>query len=232
MNGWGEEMRSFLMACFLLAWSLADAQTAALRFDVGAVDKTADPCADFYQYACGGWLKHNPIPGNRAYWAVFQQMRDVNRKRVAAILEESSKGDGNSPERSADEKRIGDYYGSCMDEKTIEGKDLAPLQAELNKIDAMKNKDDLAAELGRLHGLGTDAIFSAYSDQQLADATQVILYLDQSMLNLPEVSYYTSDEAEMVKARAGYRAHLQQEFELLGEKPERAAVAAEDVVKI
>jgi putative endopeptidase len=219
-----------ILAC---AWCCAQTN-GTLRFDIGAVDKSADPCGDFYQYACGGWMKHNPIPSNRAYWAVFQQMRDVNQKRVAAILEESAEGARNSEETpgSADRKRIGDYYRSCMDEKSIEAKDLGPLRAELEKIDAIRNVNDLATEVGRLQGLGTDALFGAYPDQKLEDATQVILYLDQSGLNLPEVGYYTSDDGDMVKARAGYRAHLQWEFELLGEKPEHAAAAADDVVKI
>ena len=188
---------------------------------------------DFYQYACGGWLKHNPVPPNRAYSAVFQQMREINQKRVAAILEESAKEARNSfGTNSADETRIGDYYGSCMDETAIEGKDLGSLRAEFGKIDAIRNVNDLASEAGHLHTLGSDAIFGASADQTLLDATQVILYLDQSGLNLPEVGYYTSDEAEMVKARAGYRAHLQTVFALIGENPEQAAAAADDVLKI
>ena len=188
---------------------------------------------DFYQYACGGWLKHNPVSPNRAYSAVFQQMREMNQKRVAAILEESAKESRNSfGTNSADEIRIGDYYGSCVDETAIEGKDLGPLRAELGKIDAIRNVNDLASEAGHLHTLGSDAIFGASADQKLTDATQVILYLDQSALNLPEIGYYTSDEAEMVKARAGYRAHLQAVFALIGENPEQAAAAADDVLKI
>ena len=225
----------FLWALLLAACTGCSGQTTgSLRFDIDAVDKSADPCTDFYQYACGSWLKHNPVAPNRAYSAVFQQMRDVNQKRVAAILEESADGARNSAggTGSADEKRIGNYYGSCMDEKAIEGKDLATLRGELDKIDAIRNLNDLAAEVGRLHGLGTEAVFGAYADQKLVDATQVILYLDQSGLNLPEVGYYTSDEAEMVKARAEYRAHLQRVFALIGENPEQAAAAADDVLKI
>lgn len=201
--------------------------TDTLRFDIHAVDASADPCADFYQYACGGWLKSHPIPADRSYIALFQQMRDLNQKRVAAILDHAAR-----EPKSKDEQKIGDYYSSCLDESALEQKDLDALQPELQKIDAIKNVNDLAIELARLHAFGADALFNTYSDQKLQDATQVIANLDQSGLNLPEPGYYTSDEADMVKARDDYRAHLQAEFKLIGESSEKAHASADDVIKV
>ena len=204
------------------------AQTSdKLKFDIHAVDMSADACADFYQYACGGWLKRNPIPADRPYSAVFQQMREINQTRVGEILERAA-----TEPATTDERKIGDYYASCMDEKTIEAKGLEPLQAELARISAINNPSELANEVARLHGFGSDALFSMSADQKLEDATQVIAYLDQSGLNLPEPGYYTSEDTELVKARAEYRAHLENEFRLLGESPEQAKAAAEDVMKI
>lgn len=201
--------------------------TDTLRFDVQAVDRSADPCADFYQYACGGWLKRNPIPADRSYWAVFQQMRDLNQRRVAAILDHAAHAPG-----SKDEQRIGDYYSSCLDQSALEDTGLKSLRAEFDRIDTLQNSVDLAEELARIHSLGSDALFSIGADQKLEDANQVIGYFDQSGLNLPEPGYYTSDDAENAKARAGYRAHLQTEFELIGESLERAQAAAGNVLKI
>ncbi|HXZ78751.1 MAG TPA: M13 family metallopeptidase, partial [Terriglobales bacterium] len=207
---------------------LCGAQTSeTLKFDSDAVDKSADACADFYQYACGGWLKRNPIPADRSYWSVFQQMREINQRRVSAILQRAASGP-----TSADERKIGDYYASCMDEKTIDAKGLGPLQAELARIDAINNTTDLAKEVARLHGFGADALFSMGANQGLEDARQVIAYLDQSGLNLPEPGYYTSEDNEIVKVRADYRAHLENEFGLLGDSPEQAKAGAEDVMKI
>jgi len=223
-------MRITAVALLLISLlsGLCGAQTSeTLKFDIEAVDKSADACSDFYQYACGGWLKRNPIPADRSYWSVFQQMREINQKRVSAILQRAA-----SEPTSADGRKIGDYYASCMDDKTIEAKGLGPLLPELARIDAISNSVDLAKEVARLHGFGADALFSMSANQKLEDATQVIAYLDQSGLNLPEPGYYTSDDAEIVKVRAAYRAHVENEFGLLGESPQQAKARAEDVMKI
>jgi len=200
-----------------------------LKFDIGAVDRSANPCANFYQFACGGWIAKNPIPADRPYWAVFQQMREINDRRIQNILEHAA---AVTPDRSANDQKIGDYYSSCADENTIEAKGLAPLRAELDRIRAISSRDDLASEVARLHEVGTDALFSVYADTRLSDASQVIFYVDQSQLNLPEPTYYTSNEPDSTKAHEGYRAHLEQIFELLGDQPGDAAAAASDVLRI
>ncbi len=202
---------------------------AELRFDIHAVDPSADACVDFYAYACGGWRASHPIPPNRSYTAVFQQMRELNDKRVREILEQAAEV---RPGRSKTEQQIGDYYASCTDTAGIEAKGLNALRADLARIDAIKSADDLADEIARLHRLGTEPLFSLSPDQRLENASQVIAYLDQSGLNLPEVSYYTSDDAAMVEARNGYRAHLEREFKLLGQSPPQAADSAGDVLRI
>jgi endothelin-converting enzyme/putative endopeptidase len=218
----------FIFALSTLAFAQTDAKSE-LKFDINAIDKSADPCTDFYQYACGGWLARNPIPADRPYWAVFQQMREINDRRIQDILEKAAV---ERSERSAEEQKIGDYYFSCMDEKTIEANGLKPLRPELERIAAMKTPSDLAREIAHLHGLGSDALFSLSVDQRLEDASQVIAYVDQSQLNLPEPSYYTSNEADSSKARAGYRSHLEKIFTLLGEDTKQASSAADDVMRI
>jgi endothelin-converting enzyme/putative endopeptidase len=199
----------------------------SLKFDIGALDKSADPCVDFYQYACGGWMAQHPIPSDRPYIAVFQQMRELNEARIKGILEKAAQP---SPTRTSAEQKIGDYYASCLDEKAIASKSGETLQAELARINAVNNADDLAEEVARLHMAGADAIFNFYADQKLHDASQVIAYLDQSGLNLPSPEYYISSEADMSKARAGYRTHLEKVFALLGHTQE--GTPAEDILRI
>jgi putative endopeptidase len=220
---------------FFSALLFSQAESPAdLKFDIKAIDTSANPCSDFYQFSCGGWLAHNPISADRSYSAVFQQMRDLNQKRVTEILEQAARraSDPKSTGLSQDERKIGDYYASCTDEKTIEKLGLDPLRAELDRIDAIKNSASLAEEIARLHTLGSDALFSAYSDQKLGDSTQVIPNIDQSGLNLPDPSYYLADNPEMQKNREAYRAHLEQEFVLLGNNQPQAAQGADDVIQI
>jgi len=200
---------------------------SALKFDINAVDKNADPCADFYQFACGGWVAHHSIPADRSYVAVFQQMRELNQARIKGILEKAADPKSTRP---SEEQKIGDYYAACMDEKTIESKSGETLRAELDHVDRIKNAGDLAEEVARLHMLGADAIFNIYADQKLHDASQVIAYLDQSGLNLPSSEYYTSSDAETGKAREGYRVHLEKVFRLLGRPQE--GTPADDVLGI
>jgi putative endopeptidase len=221
-----------LIFCFASLSRLSGSQTQSgtdLKFDINAVDHSVDPCRDFYQYACGVWMTRNPIPPERSSWAVYQQMRDLNQKQVTGILVRAAEGRG---ERLPEERKIGDYYASCADEKTIENKGLEPLSSMFDEIDKLKSAGDLARVIAQLHSLGTDALFSTYSDQKLHDATQVIAVLDQSQLNLPAPDYYFSDDPDMLKSRDGYRAHLEKEFGFLGKNRQDAASAAEDVLRI
>lgn len=109
--------------------------------DVTAMDKTIDPCVDFYTYSCGGWMKNNPIPPDQASWGTYSKLEDENRAQLRAILEEAAK---TSSPRDAAIQKIGDYYASCMDESAIEKLGARPLQPEFDRIAHLKSKQDFA----------------------------------------------------------------------------------------
>src|SRR6185437_5399256 len=116
--------------------------------DLNSMDKTADPCEDFYQYSCGGWMKDNPIPADQASWSVYGKLHQDNQRFLWGILDDLSKKNSG---RSANQQKIGDMFGSCMDEAAVEKAGAAPLKPQLEAIAALKNKKGLAGLLGKEH---------------------------------------------------------------------------------
>src|ERR1041385_5082891 len=195
-----------------------------LRFDVSAMDKTADPCSDFFQYACGNWVRNNPIPPDQSKWGRFSELQERNRDILREILEESAKP---NPARDTVTRQIGDYYAACMDEKGIEAKGIKPIEHELNQIAALKDKAQLAESLALLHRTGTGAVFDFSSGQDFKDSTAVIAQVDQGGIGLPDRDYYLKEDPESIEIRHKYVAHLKKMFELAGERPEQAAADAD-----
>jgi endothelin-converting enzyme/putative endopeptidase len=213
-----------------LAAASALAQSAKTPgFDISAIDKTANACTDFYQYACGTWMKNNPIPSDQAIWGRFNELQERNREILHQILEKASVQD---PHRDATGQKIGDFYSSCMDEKAIDAKGLAPIRPELDRIAALPDKKALTGEIVRLHQQGVDAVFSFGSGQDFKDSTEVIAQADQGGLGLPDRDYYFRTDPKSVELRKQYVAHVQKVFELLGDPPAQAAARAQTVMEI
>src|SRR5690242_9488273 len=130
------------LASFIVASALAFAQKSP-GFDPAALDRTADPCVNFYQYACGGWMTANPIPGDQSRWGRFNVLQERNRTILQSILEGVSM---NKAGRTVVEQQIGDYYSACMDEKTIDAKGVGPIKADLDRIALLNNKAGITDE--------------------------------------------------------------------------------------
>jgi putative endopeptidase len=193
------------------------------------MDTTANPCVDFYQYACGTWMANNPIPADQSTWSIGNELRDRNRGVLRGILEKASVND---PKRSAVEQKIGDFYASCMDEPAIDELGTKPLDPELKRIDAIKSKNEMLDALVRLHLLGVGVFFNFSSEPDTKNSTQMIANIDQGGLGLPDRDYYLKDDPKSVKLREQYVAHVQKMLELLGESPAKAAADAQAVLRI
>ncbi len=195
--------------------------------DPTAIDRGADPCADFFQYSCGNWLKENPVPADQSRWYRFSELDEHTRWVLRALLAEAAaERDRTSP----NERKIGDYYASCMDVPAIDAKGLAPLKGELDRVAALKDKAALPAEIARVHALGGNAAFIFGSGQDYTDAEKNVAVADQGGFSLPDRDYYLTDEFK--GERADYLRHLQKMFSFLGDSADKAAAEAAAVMKV
>ncbi len=222
-----------LPAVFLFFALASFAQSApsekAVGFSIDNIDKTLDPCVDFYQYACGNWMKNNEIPADRSSWASFVELDERNLVTLRDILEKASTG---GPNRSAVEQKIGDFYGACMDEKAANQKGLAPLQPELDRVAATKDKAGLIDVIARVHLIGPSPLFNFYSNSDLHNANQVIAYIDQGGLSLPDRDYYIKDDARMTDMRKHLVEYITETFTLSGQSAQPAGASAQTVMRI
>ncbi len=198
-------------------------------FDPTALDRSADPCANFYQYACGGWMAANPIPGDQSRWGRFNALRERNRTVLQSILEGVSL---NKPGRSVVEQEIGDYYAACMDEKFVDAKGLGSIKNDLDRIAFLNNKAAITDEVAHLYRIGSAPFFRFGSEQDAKDSTKVIAGLDQGGLGLPDRDYYLKTDEKSADLRKKYVAHVQRMLELAGVAPDAAAKKAEAVMAL
>ena len=198
-------------------------------FSVDNIDKTADPCTDFYQYACGNWMKTAEIPADQPEWVSFIEIDERNKVTLRDILEKAS---APNPGRSAIDQKTGDYYSSCMDEKAADTKGLEPLKPELARIAAVKDKAGLIDAIARVHLIGPNPLFRFYSNPDLHNADMVIAYVDQGGLTLPDRDYYIKDDAKMAEMRKHLVEYAAQMFTLAGETPQQAGESAQTVLRI
>jgi len=196
-----------------------------------ALDKSADPCVDFYQFACGGWMKNNPIPSDQSIWSRFGELAESNREKLRGILENAAHATVGG-KRDPNEQKIGDYYASCMDEAAIEKKGIAVLKPEFDRINAFKDKSALPDLIAHLHSQGINALFNFGSGADFKNAGQVIGQADQGGLSLPDRDYYTKDDPKSVELRKQYVEHVTSMFKLLGDPADKAAAEANAVMNV
>jgi putative endopeptidase len=235
-------MRRYLMAAALVALPLASAivatqvganqvarapaarETAAV--DVASLDRSVEPCNDFYQFACGSWMTSHPVPSDHSIWARFDELQERNDEALHRILEAAV------GTRTAETKQIGDYYYSCMDERGIEAKGTAPLDAELDAVTSLADRSKLPSLLARLHRIGVNAFFGFRSMPDTDNADVRIAVVGAGGLGLPDRDYYFRDDQKSADIRRQYVEHVSKMMSLLGSSADQADRAAATVMRL
>ncbi len=205
-------------------------------FDPTAIDASADPCEDFYQYACGGWHAENPMPADVSFWSrPYTQFSRRLEDYLRALIEDAAQ-DGSK--RTADQQKVGDYYSACLDTDAIEARGLVPLQTELALIDGMGSIDQLPTLLGVLDRslpYETDAVvgLNLYAGSDPVDGGQALrLWIDVSSLGLPGRDYYLDNGEKSEVLREQFQDHIAGMLRLLGEGESQAGDSAQAILAL
>jgi predicted metalloendopeptidase len=209
--------------------SPAPAEGTVTGLDPADLDRSVSACTDLNQFGNGGWLAANPLPADQSYWGSVSILFEQNRDRLHAILEAAA---ASPAAPGSDDRKIGDFWASCMDETAIEAAGAAPLKPELDRIAAIATPADLQAAIARLQTIGANAVFGFSFEQDRRNSKEVIAFAAQGGLGLPERDYYLKSDDESKALREKYTAHVARMFELLGDDSTRAAQAAKAVLEV
>jgi predicted metalloendopeptidase len=217
-----------LVAAYIVLSTSVSAQTssASSGVDLRAMDKAANPCQNFYQYACGNWIKGHPVPPEYSRWGRFNELQERNQEILKGILEDSSKHQNRSPI----DQKIGAFYEACMNEAAVDKAGYDPIKPGIERILALPNKEALAGEIANLQQQDADVFFTFRSTPDPDSSRMTIGDADQGGLGLPDKSYYIGPKDE--KLRTQYVDHISRMLQLIGRSPERAQADAKTILRI
>ncbi|MEO7731244.1 MAG: M13 family metallopeptidase [Kofleriaceae bacterium] len=200
---------------------------ASTGLDPEALDRTIDPCDDFYTFACGGWIAKTEVPADKPVaMRGFTDIEDRNRAYEHALLEQLRGDPGDDPIA----RTLGGFYGSCMDEPAIEKAGLAALRPQLAAIEGVRDPRSLSAAIGALQASGVTVLFALQPTQDASNAHAVIAELDQGGLGLPDRDYYVKGDEPTRALRAAYLTYVEGMLAALGHKAAHREAA--DVVAL
>lgn len=231
---------AFLAALALAAAPIVCAQTASApvplqampyspSLDLTSLDRTTDPCVDFYKFSCGGWQKLNPIPADQSSWSVYGKLTNLNQQFLWGILQDAAA----MKTRTPDQQKIGDYFAACMNTAAIDQQGFDPIKPALVQIDSLQTRPALVAALAPLqHVQAGSYFFESSTSQDALDSSVVIAELDPGGLGLPDRDYYLKTDPKSVKIREQYMAYIVHLLGVIGEPTDKAASDAAAILRV
>jgi putative endopeptidase len=207
---------------------LAQSQTKPI--DPANLDTTCAPCKDFFQYANGGWLKRSTIPGDQPRWGSFNELQEENYATLRDVLSEAAKNASSAKDPSL--RKLGIFYGTCMDSAAVEAAGIKPLQRHLAELDGIRSRQGVQTAIARLHRMGMPAAFLFQSVPDAKKSARTIAQVYQGGLGLPDRDYYLKQDSASAKLRREYIAHVTQMLQLSGLDKAKAERSARDIMRL
>ena len=215
----------------MMALAMTTAASAQLRSGISLadLDPTVRPADDFYEYACGGWMKANPLPAAYSRYGSFDRLAEDNNKRINGILKELQSN--TYPEGSVEQK-LSDLYKLAMDSVRRDREGVEPLMPLIRRLEAAKTKEQLFKEQLALMPYGESEMFVSYIAADDKNASQNILNIMQGGLTLGQKDYYLENDEATVKIREGFKKYIVRMFQLFGFKKAAAEKKMKNIMRI
>ncbi len=197
--------------------------------DPSSLDRSVDPCTDFYKFSCGGWEKKNPIPADQAGWSVYAKLTNDNQQFLWGILADDAKATNRTPVQ----QKVGDYFGACMDTAAIDRRGLDPLKPALARIDALESRPAILAALADIqHTLPGSFFFNSGTGQDAIDSSVIIVETGAGGIGLPDRDYYLKTDPKSVTLREQYVAYITHLLTMGGVSEAQAKTDAATILRI
>jgi len=214
----------------LITPNTTSAQIQTRPLERANLDTTCAPCQDFYRFANGGWIKRSSIPGDLPRWSSFNELQEQNYAALRGVLTEAAKSASTTKDPNL--RKLGIFYGTCMDSAAVEAAGIKPLRSQIGRIEAIRDRPGIESVVAELHGLGIPAGFQFRSNADAKKSSRTIAEAYQGGLGLPDRDYYLKTDSAAQKIRTEYARHVQRMLRLSGLQENRASTSARSILQL